>query len=119
MTDVTRCSEGELFNADARLGARVLETASRLAALDKQALRMKLMHGRTRAPSILAEAGCPVLMLANAEDMVLPPAGLEGVASMVANARFASIPKAGHSGYFERPAEFNRIVEGFFAGPPV
>ena len=39
MTDVTRCSEGELFNADARLGARILETAGRLAALDKQARR--------------------------------------------------------------------------------
>jgi pimeloyl-ACP methyl ester carboxylesterase len=85
------------------------------ASLDKQALRLGLMHGRTRAPQELAGAHCPVLLLANDEDMVIPPVGLEGVAAANANARFAHIPAAGHSGYFERPAEFNRIVAGFLA----
>ncbi len=86
------------------------------ATLDKNALRMKLMHGRTRAPGELAGAACPVLMLANDEDMVIPPVALEAVAAVNANASFAHIPAAGHSGYFERPALFNSIVESFLSG---
>ncbi len=84
------------------------------AALDKQALRLKLMHGRVRAPEELAGAACPFLLIANDEDMVIPPPGIEGVAAVNPNAAFARIAKAGHSGYFERPREFNAVVEGFF-----
>ncbi len=83
------------------------------ARLDKQALRVKLMHGRCRAPEELANVPCKVLMLANAEDMVIPPVGLEGVATVNANASFALIEKAAHSGYFEQPAAFNAQVEKF------
>lgn len=83
------------------------------AELDKQALRAKLMHGRVRAPEELAGAACPFLLIANDEDMVIPPPGIEGVAAMNGNASFARIGKAGHSGYFERAREFNALVEGF------
>ena len=85
------------------------------AGLDKTALRMKLMDGRVRPPSDLAQVTCPVLFIANAEDMVIPPVALEAVAAMNPGAQFAQIPQAGHSGYFERPAVFNALVEGFLA----
>ena len=84
------------------------------AGLDKNALRLKLMQGRVRAPEDLAQIPCQVLMLANDEDMVIPPVGLEGVADVNENASFALIEKAAHSGYFERPATFNHLVERFF-----
>lgn len=83
------------------------------ATLDKNALRVKLMQGRVRAPEELAQIPCPVLLLANAEDMVIPPVGMEGVADVNANASFALIEQAAHSGYFERPVLFNRYVEDF------
>lgn len=86
------------------------------AALNKEALRNKLMHARHRAPEELAGVGCPVLMIANDEDMVISPPAMEAVASVNANASFARIARAGHSGYFERPAEFNILVAGFIAG---
>ena len=85
------------------------------AALDKQALRLKLIHSRHRAPSELAQAGIPILLLANDEDMVIPPPAMEGTAAANPNTAYAHIPRAGHSGYFERPAEFNAIVEGFLS----
>ena len=86
------------------------------ADLDKQALRMKLMQGRVRPITDLAAAPCKVLLLANAEDVVISPVAMEAVAAANANASFAVIPEAGHSGYFERPALFNRIVGEFLAG---
>jgi 3-oxoadipate enol-lactonase len=85
------------------------------AALDKNALRLKLMAARVRPPSDLAAVSCPTLMIANAEDMVIPPVALEAVAAMNPGVRFAQIPQAGHSGYFERPSAFNALVEGFLS----
>ena len=86
------------------------------AAMDKQALRLKLMHSRTRAPAELAQIGCPILLIANDEDAVIPHVAADPIAAMAANVRAVHIPDAGHSGYFERPALFNRYVREFFAG---
>ena len=85
------------------------------AELDKLALRLKLMQGRTRAPEELSGIACPVLLIANDEDAVMPPMAADAIAAVVANARAVHIPDAGHSGYFERPALFNRLVGEFFA----
>lgn len=84
------------------------------AALDKQALRLRLMQSRHRAPAELAGAGIPILLLANDEDMVIPPPAMKGTAAANANTSYATIARAGHSGYFERPGAFNAAVEGFF-----
>ena len=45
----------------------------------------------------------------------MPPFAADALAAVVPGARVAHIPDAGHSGYFERPAEFNRIVGEFLA----
>jgi pimeloyl-ACP methyl ester carboxylesterase len=84
------------------------------ASIDKEALRTRLMHGRTRAPEELTGVACPILFIANDEDAVIPPMAPDAIAAVVPNARVAHIPDAGHSGYFERPAAFNRIVAEFF-----
>ncbi len=83
------------------------------AALDKEALRRRLHATRNRAPEELAAAGCPILLIGCAEDIVMPPFAAAAVAAAVPGARAAMIPEAGHSAYFERPALFNRIVEEF------
>jgi pimeloyl-ACP methyl ester carboxylesterase len=85
------------------------------AALDKQALRARLVGGRKRAPEELAGAACPILLIGNDEDAVMPPFAADAIAAVVPNARAVHIPDAGHSAYFECPAEFNRLVEEFFA----
>ena len=84
------------------------------ATLDKQALRQRLMAGRTREPRELAGVACPILMLANDEDSVIPGVAADGIAAVVPAIRVAHIVEAGHSAYFERAAEFNRLVEAFF-----
>ncbi len=55
----------------------------------------------------------PVLLLAGDEDIVIPPAVLEETAGYFPDARFVRVPRAGHSVYFERAAEFNELVERF------
>ena len=83
------------------------------AAMDKEGLRGRLMASRTRAPEELGQAGIPVLLIAGDEDIVMPPMSAEAIAAVVPGARAARIPQAGHSGYFERPAVFNRLVGDF------
>jgi 3-oxoadipate enol-lactonase len=85
------------------------------ATLDKQALRRRLFTSRTRAPAELADVGCPILFVVGDEDVVIPPFAADAIAAVVPGARVAHVAAAGHSVYFERPAEFNRIVGEFIA----
>jgi 3-oxoadipate enol-lactonase len=83
------------------------------AGLDKLALRQRLIAGRTRAPEELATAGCPVLLIAGDEDIVMPPFAADAIAAAVPGACAMHIADAGHSAYFERAQVFNRHVAEF------
>jgi pimeloyl-ACP methyl ester carboxylesterase len=83
--------------------------------LDKEALRSRMTAIRTRDPADLARGRCPVLFIANDEDVQIPPFAADAMARVIPGARVRHIPDAGHSAYFERPAAFNRLVEEFFA----
>jgi 3-oxoadipate enol-lactonase len=83
------------------------------AGLDKLALRQRLMAGRRRAPEELAAAGCPILLIAGDEDVVMPPFAADAIAAVVPGARAVHIEQAGHSAYFERAQLFNRHVAEF------
>ena len=83
------------------------------AQLDKLALRRRLMARRTRAPEELAAAGCPLLLIAGDEDVLIPPFAADAIAAVVPDARVVHIPDAGHSAYFERAQVFNRHVAEF------
>ncbi len=83
------------------------------AHLDKEAIRARLMAGRTRGPEELAGAGCPILLVSGDEDIVMPPFAADAIAAVVPGARVAHIANAGHSAYFEQAAVFNRHVEEF------
>jgi 3-oxoadipate enol-lactonase len=85
------------------------------AALDKEALRVKLMALRTRAPEDLNRVDCPILFISGDEDIAIPPFAADAIARVVPRARVVHIADAGHSTYFERPSRFNQIVDEFFA----
>jgi 3-oxoadipate enol-lactonase len=67
------------------------------------------------APSVddVATMRAPALFIAGDEDVVIPPRLIEIAASLVANARYQSVPATGHSVYFERADVFNTILERF------
>jgi pimeloyl-ACP methyl ester carboxylesterase len=82
---------------------------------DKEALRQRLMASRTRPPEDLRKVACPILFIPNDEDVVIPPFAADAIAAVVPGAKVAHIEDAGHSGYWERPAVFNRILGEFLA----
>ncbi|MGG5820547.1 alpha/beta fold hydrolase [Falsiroseomonas sp. HW251] len=81
--------------------------------LDREAMRAKLWALRTRNPAEFASARTPVLFLPGEEDIILDLPGAP-MAAAIPGARSVMLPKAGHSGHFERAAEFNAIVDRFF-----
>lgn len=84
------------------------------AALDKNALGMKLMAMRTRPPEDLKAIACPIQFIVGDEDILIPSFAADALARATPGATVAHIPDAGHSAYFERPREFNRFLEEFF-----
>ncbi len=81
--------------------------------LDKAAVRARLGAMRTTPRSAVAALRMPVLCVTGEEDVVIPPATVRALASMIPDARLASVPEAGHSVYWERPVAFNRILDAF------
>ena len=59
----------------------------------------------------------PVHLIASDLDVTFPPALLKATAALI-GADVTMVNGAGHSTYFEKPAEFNAIVRGFLARHP-
>ena len=78
--------------------------------------RKKLIAMRTTPRAAVAALRAPLLCVIGEEDVVIPPAAVAVLASIVPGARLARVPEAGHSVYLERPAAFNRLVDEFLAG---
>jgi pimeloyl-ACP methyl ester carboxylesterase len=56
----------------------------------------------------------PILMISGTDDILFPSGLIEESAGMLANATFVLIADAGHSGYFERPDEYNAALLSFW-----
>jgi 3-oxoadipate enol-lactonase len=57
----------------------------------------------------------PTLLIVGEHDVIAPPSITKMFQSYIPHARLAEVAGAGHSVYFEKPQEFNRIVLEFFA----
>jgi pimeloyl-ACP methyl ester carboxylesterase len=77
--------------------------------------RDRLAALRTTPAEAVQALRLPVLCLAGAEDIVIPPGAVEVLASLIPGARYVAVPEAGHSVYWERAETFNRLVAGFLA----
>jgi 3-oxoadipate enol-lactonase len=75
---------------------------------------MRVGARRYDAAKVRERLTMPILCLAGEEDELIPPAALKIMAETVlADARFATVPHCGHSIYFERPEVFNQLVLDF------
>jgi pimeloyl-ACP methyl ester carboxylesterase len=81
--------------------------------LDHAAIRAKLYALRTTPVAEVAALAVPTLCLTGEEDIVIPPDAVAFLAQHLPKAQLARVPEAGHSVYFERPHEFNRLVDEF------
>jgi 3-oxoadipate enol-lactonase len=75
-------------------------------------LLAKLTAMRHRVEPII-EHRIPTLLLVGEEDQLTPAKTMELMTRRIPHARFVKVPGAGHSVYFERPDEFNRIMLEF------
>lgn len=79
----------------------------------KAAVRARIVQLRVQAPNVLSRLPMPVLFLTGEEDCLFPAAAGPGLAAMAPRGAAANVERAGHSVYFERPGQFNRIVGEF------
>jgi len=81
----------------------------------RAAVRVRLRELWVQDPTLLADLPMPVLFLNGDEDCVFPPFAGAGLAALAPKGKAVRVPRAGHSVYFERAAEFNRIVDEFLS----
>jgi 3-oxoadipate enol-lactonase len=55
----------------------------------------------------------PTTLLVGAEDALIPPSVVEVMAHRIPQAHFIKVAGAGHSVYFEKPDDFNRMLTDF------
>ena len=65
--------------------------------------------------SPLIEKKVPVLFIVGAEDQLIPPPVIEAMHKKVPGSQLMKVAGAGHSVYFEKPGEYNRILLDFLA----
>ena len=85
-----------------------IELSSRpYGPLPAQPLREPLTYAR------LATMTVPTLILSGEADLLSPPALMRLLADHLPTSRFASLPDAGHAGFWERPHLWNGLVLEF------
>lgn len=85
--------------------------------LDKEALRSRLQAMRVRSSNSLAATQIPVLVVSPDEDIVIPPVALHALVGQLPAARLSTLPRTGHSPYFERAEAFNECLAAFLQNP--
>jgi len=55
----------------------------------------------------------PVLFIVGEQDQLIPPAAIEAMHREMPGSELVKVPGAGHSVYFEKPEEYNRLVSDF------
>jgi pimeloyl-ACP methyl ester carboxylesterase len=61
----------------------------------------------------------PTLLIVGEHDVIAPPALMKMFQNSIPHARLAEVAGAGHSVYFEKSAEFNRLVLEFLTAAGV
>jgi pimeloyl-ACP methyl ester carboxylesterase len=74
------------------------------------------MAGRPDRRPDLAGIAVPTLVLVGAEDVITPPTEVEAMAGAISNARFETIPQAGHMAPYENPSAVNAVILDFLRG---
>ena len=109
-------ASGERMESEQPALARLYRQIMQLTPLDfRSAVRARLRELWMQSPALLAGLPMPVLFINGDEDCVFPPFAGAALAALAPKGTAVRVPRAGHSVYFERAAEFNRIVGDFLS----
>jgi pimeloyl-ACP methyl ester carboxylesterase len=89
------------------------ETRARSLVAGIEALR-----DRPDRTSELAAIACPTLVVAGADEQVVPPSEMQAMAAAIRGARFAAIAETGHLASVEAPGPFAAALAGFLDALP-
>ena len=79
----------------------------------KEFIRADIKRERIKSPDLLASLQIPFLFITGELDVSFPPIGGKAVASIMPDAQWKTFEETGHSVYFEKANEFNKIVDEF------
>ena len=85
----------------------IFENSRPNGAVPAQPLREPITYAR------LAKMRVPTLVLSGNADILSPPLLMRMLAAAIPTSRFASLPDAGHAGFWERPEVWNGLVLEF------
>jgi 3-oxoadipate enol-lactonase len=71
-----------------------------------------LLNTRHRVDTIVNQR-TPTMLLVGEEDALAPAHVMEMMSRRIPHSHFVKVPGAGHSAYFEKPEDFNRLVADF------
>jgi pimeloyl-ACP methyl ester carboxylesterase len=57
----------------------------------------------------------PTLFIVGEQDVLIPPPIIEEMHRQMPGSQLVKVPGAGHSVYFEKPADYNRILQEFLS----
>lgn len=103
---------GEDFRGRDPYGAFLYEQIAGLNPPREQALDLNRYSVSVEQAASLK---LPVLFIEGESDINVPPNVIRIAQQLIPGARLQMVADAGHSVYFERPDEFNRIVDAFLA----
>jgi pimeloyl-ACP methyl ester carboxylesterase len=89
------------------------EIANVSDAVDREALRQRLVATATRPAEVLRTLPVPTLFIVGDEDTTYAPLLSDALAPLMPNARVEHIREAGHSVYFQKASVFNNLVDRF------
>ena len=108
---------GERMEREQPAFARLYRQINGLTPADfRETVRARLRQLWVQDPALLGRLAMPVLFITGDEDCVFPAAAAAPLAALAPRGRAVCVPRSGHSVYFERAAEFNRIVGDFLSG---
>jgi pimeloyl-ACP methyl ester carboxylesterase len=77
---------------------------------------LRAMAERPDATDLLPTIDCPTLVVGGAEDSLIQPDEMRGMAAQIPRSRFELLAGCGHVCAFERPGAFNHVVGEFLSG---
>jgi pimeloyl-ACP methyl ester carboxylesterase len=95
----------------------VIRTMAQETGAEAFVRQTKAIKSREDSRSLLAEIGCPTLVLVGDGDVLTPPELSKEIAAGVRGAELVVVPNCGHLSTIEKPDAVNKVLTEWLTGP--
>jgi pimeloyl-ACP methyl ester carboxylesterase len=95
----------------------VIRTMAQETGAEAFVRQIKAIKSREDSRSLLAEIGCPTLVLVGDGDVLTPPELSKEIAAGVRGAELVVVPNCGHLSTIEKPDAVNKVLTEWLTGP--